>query len=97
MNIFLLFQNYNDKTGENHVKMFCGIVDTVGRVKKVCQEAYLWAPNFKHLKMRLVRSGSFVTDDTPLCDILARTTAAWNVDFILESSDPIRLPIRIKR
>ena len=77
--------------------MFCGIVDTVGRIKKVCQDSYLWAPGFKHLKMRLVRSGSFVTDDTPLCDILARTTAAWNVDFIMESSDPIRLPIKIKR
>ena len=47
--------------------------------------------------MRLVRSGSLVTDDTPLCDILARTTATWNVDFIMESSDPTRLPIRIRR
>ena len=28
---------------------------------------------------------------------LARTTASWNVDFIMESSDPARLPIKIKR
>ena len=28
--------------------------------------------------------------------ITARTTAAWNVDFVLESSDPGRLPITIK-
>ena len=77
--------------------MHCGIVDTVGRIKKIVQEEYLWTPGSKHLKMRLVRSGSLVTDDTPLCDILARTTATWNVDFIMESSDPSRLPIRIRR
>ena len=88
--IFIFFQNYNDKTGENCVKMHCGIVDTVGCIKKVVQEEYLWTPGSKHLKMRLVRSGSLVPDDTPLCDILARTTATWNVDFIMESSDPIR-------
>ena len=29
-------------------------------------------------------------------EITARTTAAWNVDFVLESSDPGRLPITIK-
>jgi hypothetical protein len=28
---------------------------------------------------------------------LARTTATWNVDFIMESSDPARLPIKIRR
>ncbi len=77
--------------------MYCGIVDTVGRIKKTVQEDYLWTPSFKHLRMRLVRSGSLVSDETPLCDILARTTAAWNVDFIMESSDPARLPIRIRR
>lgn len=77
--------------------MFCGIVDTVGRIKKLVQEDYLWTPGFKHLKMRLVRSGSLVPDETPLCDILARTTADWTVDFILESSDPGRLPIRVRR
>ena len=77
--------------------MHCGIVDTVGRIKKTIQDQYLWTPGAKHLRMRLVRSGSLVPDDTPLCDILARTTSAWNVDFILESADSSRLPIRIKR
>lgn len=77
--------------------MHCGIVDTVGRIKKTVQELYLWTPSFKHLRMRLVRSGSFMPDETPLCDILARTTASWNVDFIMESSDPSRLPIRVRR
>jgi hypothetical protein len=43
-----------------------------------------------------MRSGSLLPDDTPLCDILARTTAAWNVDFILESADPSRLPIQLR-
>ncbi len=34
-------------------------------------------------------------DETPLCDILARTTAAWTVDFVLESADSSRLPIQL--
>ena len=86
-------QNYDEKTGENTVKMHCGIVDTVGLIKKAIQDEYLRSPVNKHLRMRLVRTGSIVPDETPLCDILARTTAAWNVDFLLESSDPSRLPI----
>ena len=73
--------------------MHCGIVDTVGLIKKAIQDEYLRSPVNKHLRMRLVRTGSIVPDETPLCDILARTTAAWNVDFLLESSDPSRLPI----
>ena len=52
--------------------MHCGIVDTVGRIKKIVQEEYLWTPSSKHLKMRLVRSGSLLPDDTPLCDILGK-------------------------
>ena len=95
--MILLLKNYNDKTGENTVKMYCGIVDTVGRIKKSVQEEFILTPAFKHLRMRLVRSGSIIPDETPLCDILARTTAAWNVDFVMESSDPSRLPIRIIR
>lgn len=91
------FQNYNDRTGENSVKMHCGVVDTVGRIKKIIYDEYLKCPQVKHLRLRLVRSGSLVPDETPLCDILARTTAAWNVDFILESSDPARLPIQIQK
>ena len=77
--------------------MYCGIVDTVGRIKKCVQEEYILTPAFKHLRMRLARSGSVIADEVPLCDILARTTAAWTVDFVMESSDPSRLPIRIIR
>lgn len=77
--------------------MHCGVVDTVGRIKKIIYEEYLRTPQVKHLRLRLARSGSLIPDETPLCDILARTTAAWNVDFILESSDPARLPIQIQK
>ena len=64
------FQNYDDKTGENNVKMHCGVVDTVGLIKKAIQEEYLRTPIAKHLRMRMVRTGSIVPDETPLCDIL---------------------------
>ncbi len=42
-----------------------------------------------------MRTGSLIPDETPLCDILARTTAAWTLDFVLESADHSRLPIQI--
>ena len=68
--IHFFFQNYDDKTGENNVKMHCGVVDTVGLIKKAIQEEYLRTPIAKHLRMRMVRTGSIVPDETPLCDIL---------------------------
>ena len=50
--------------------MHCGVVDTVGLIKKSIQEEYLRTPIAKHLRMRMVRTQSIVPDETPLCDIL---------------------------
>ena len=62
--------------------MHCGIVDTVGLVKKSIQEEYLRSPIAKHLKMKLVRTGSLIPDETPLCDILGKY---WLYAMIFDS------------